>query len=86
MVVCTALVSLPAQAEPTLAGALTLVEHRVLPGERLPEVARRYGLSATELRNQAEAGGAHLEEIFLKVTGGEAMNDVIESLREAIEQ
>lgn len=39
-----------------------------------------------ELRNQAEAGGAHLEEIFLKVTGGEAMNDVIESLREAIEQ
>ena len=39
-----------------------------------------------ELRSQAEAGGAHLEEIFLKVTGGEAMNDVIESLREAIEQ
>ncbi|MGY8778547.1 MAG: ABC transporter ATP-binding protein [Longimicrobiales bacterium] len=39
-----------------------------------------------ELRNQAEAGGAHLEEIFLKMTGGEAMNDVIESLREAIEQ
>ena len=39
-----------------------------------------------ELRGQAEAGGAHLEEIFLKVTGGEAMSDVIESLREAIEQ
>jgi len=39
-----------------------------------------------ELRSQAEAGGAHLEEIFLKVTGGEAMSDVIESLREAIEK
>jgi len=39
-----------------------------------------------ELRSQAEAGGAHLEEIFLKVTGGEAMTYVIESLREAIEQ
>ena len=39
-----------------------------------------------ELRAQAEAGGAHLEEIFLKVTGGEAMFDVIESLREAIEE
>lgn len=39
-----------------------------------------------ELRAQAEAGGAHLEEIFLKVTGGEAMLDVIESLREAIEE
>jgi ABC-2 type transport system ATP-binding protein len=38
-----------------------------------------------ELRGQAEAGGAHLEEIFLKVTGGEAMSDVIGSLREAIE-
>lgn len=39
-----------------------------------------------ELRNQAEAGGAHLEEIFLKVTGGDAMLDVIDSLREAIEK
>ena len=39
-----------------------------------------------ELRSQAEAGGAHLEEIFLKVTGGEAMGHVIESLREAIEK
>jgi ABC-2 type transport system ATP-binding protein len=38
-----------------------------------------------ELRAQAHAGGAHLEEIFLKVTGGEAMADVIDSLREAIE-
>lgn len=37
-----------------------------------------------ELRAQAHAGGAHLEEIFLKVTGGEAMADVIESLRAAI--
>lgn len=39
-----------------------------------------------ELRSQAEAGGARLEEIFLKVTGGEAMSHVIESLREAIEK
>ena len=38
-----------------------------------------------ELRAQAHAGGAHLEEIFLKVTGGEAMADVIDSLREAIQ-
>lgn len=42
--------------------------------------------SMDELRAQAEAGGAHLEEIFLKVTGGEAMNHVIEGLREAIQQ
>jgi ABC-2 type transport system ATP-binding protein len=40
-----------------------------------------------ELRAQAHAGGAHLEEIFLKVTGtgDEAMADVIDSLKEAIE-
>jgi ABC-2 type transport system ATP-binding protein len=38
-----------------------------------------------ELRSQVDAGGAHLEEIFLKVTGGEAMADVIASLREAME-
>ncbi|HSG07123.1 MAG TPA: ABC transporter ATP-binding protein [Longimicrobiales bacterium] len=38
-----------------------------------------------ELRSQAHAGGAHLEEIFLKVTGGEDMADIIESLREAIQ-
>ena len=38
-----------------------------------------------ELRAQAHAGGAHLEEIFLKVTGGEDMADVIAGLREAIE-
>jgi len=39
-----------------------------------------------ELRSQAEVGGAHLEEIFLKVTGGEAMADVIESLREVLQR
>jgi ABC-2 type transport system ATP-binding protein len=39
-----------------------------------------------ELRTQAHAGGAHLEEIFLKMTGGEAMADVVESLRAAISQ
>jgi ABC-2 type transport system ATP-binding protein len=37
-----------------------------------------------ELQSQSEAGGAHLEEIFLKLTGGEAMADVIEGLKEAI--
>lgn len=40
--------------------------------------------SMDELRSQAHAGSAHLEEIFLKVTGGEAMSDVIAGLREAI--
>ena len=40
--------------------------------------------SMDELRDQAHAGGAHLEEIFLKVTGGDVMADVIESLKEAI--
>jgi len=39
-----------------------------------------------ELRSQAEAGGAHLEEIFLKMTGGEAMSDIIQSLQEALEK
>ena len=39
-----------------------------------------------ELRSQAHAGGANLEEIFLKLTGDEAMADVIESLREAIQR
>ncbi len=39
-----------------------------------------------ELRAQAQAGGAHLEEIFLKVTGGEAMADLIEGLREAVQR
>jgi len=37
-----------------------------------------------ELRAEADAGGAHLEEIFLKVTGGEAMQDVVAALREAL--
>ncbi len=37
-----------------------------------------------ELRAQAHAGGAHLEEIFLKVTGGDAIADVIAGLRDAI--
>jgi ABC-2 type transport system ATP-binding protein len=37
-----------------------------------------------ELRGQAHAGGAHLEEIFLKVTGGDVMADVIAGLREAL--
>ena len=41
--------------------------------------------SMDELRAQADAGGAHLEEIFLKVTGGDAMAYVVESLREALE-
>ncbi len=38
-----------------------------------------------DLRGQAQAGGAHLEEIFLKVTGGQDMADVIASLQQAIE-
>jgi len=38
-----------------------------------------------ELRAQSDAGGAHLEEIFLKLTGGEAMADVVAGLREALE-
>ena len=36
-----------------------------------------------DLRNQVDAGQAHLEEIFLKVTGGEEMADVVASLRGA---
>jgi ABC-2 type transport system ATP-binding protein len=35
-----------------------------------------------ELRNQADAGGAHLEEIFLKVTGGEDVADIVASLQD----
>jgi ABC-2 type transport system ATP-binding protein len=39
--------------------------------------------SMDELREQAHTGGAtHLEEIFLKVTGGEAVADVVASLRD----
>jgi ABC-2 type transport system ATP-binding protein len=37
-----------------------------------------------ELRSQADAGEAHLEEIFLKVTGGEDMADVVAGLRDAL--
>ncbi|HEX9885678.1 MAG TPA: ABC transporter ATP-binding protein [Longimicrobiales bacterium] len=37
-----------------------------------------------ELRAEAHAGGAHLEEIFLKVTGGNEVADVVAALREAI--
>jgi ABC-2 type transport system ATP-binding protein len=40
--------------------------------------------SMDELRAQAHAGGAHLEEIFLKVTGGDVMADVIAGLRDAL--
>jgi ABC-2 type transport system ATP-binding protein len=35
-----------------------------------------------ELRSQADAGEAHLEEIFLKVTGGEDMAEVVASLQD----
>lgn len=42
--------------------------------------------SMDELRSQSESGGADLEDIFLKLTGGEAMSDIIDSLREAIER
>ncbi|MFQ5537218.1 MAG: ABC transporter ATP-binding protein [Gemmatimonadota bacterium] len=41
--------------------------------------------SMDELREQAQAGGAHLEDIFLKLTGGAAMADVIQELRAAID-
>ena len=37
-----------------------------------------------ELRGQADAGEAHLEEIFLKVTGGEEVADIVASLQGAI--
>jgi len=37
-----------------------------------------------ELRNQADAGGAHLEEIFLKVTGGEEVADIVASLQDTL--
>jgi len=33
-----------------------------------------------DLRTQADAGGAHLEEIFLKMTGGEEIADLVRSL------
>ncbi len=37
-----------------------------------------------ELRAQAHSGEARLEEIFLKVTGGEDMADIVDGLREAL--
>lgn len=37
-----------------------------------------------ELRAQADAGEAHLEEIFLKVTGGDEMADVVAGLKDAL--
>jgi ABC-2 type transport system ATP-binding protein len=37
-----------------------------------------------ELRSQADAGEAHLEEIFLKVTGGEEVADIVASLQGTI--
>ncbi len=40
--------------------------------------------SMDELRAEADAGGAQLEEIFLKVTGGDEMADVVASLQEAL--
>ena len=38
-----------------------------------------------ELRTQVDVGGAHLEEIFLKVTGGEEMADIVRSLEGVLE-
>jgi ABC-2 type transport system ATP-binding protein len=38
-----------------------------------------------ELRTRSESGAAHLEEIFLEVTGGDAMADLVASLRGALE-
>ena len=35
-----------------------------------------------ELRSQAQAGEADLEEIFLKVTGGDEVADAMASLQE----
>ena len=35
-----------------------------------------------DLRGQVDSGEAHLEEIFLKVTGDEDMADVVASLQE----
>jgi ABC-2 type transport system ATP-binding protein len=35
-----------------------------------------------DLRNQVDSGGAHLEEIFLKMTGDDEMADVVASLQD----
>lgn len=37
-----------------------------------------------ELRLEASAGGAHLEDIFLKVTGGDALADVVAALSDPV--
>jgi len=37
-----------------------------------------------DLRSQADSGGAHLEEIFLKVTRGEEMADVVRELTQVL--
>ncbi len=37
-----------------------------------------------ELQSQADAGEAHLEEIFLKVTGGEDVADLLTGLRDGV--
>ena len=42
--------------------------------------------SMDDLRAQAHAGGAHLEKIFLKVTHGEDMTDVVAALRDEFSQ
>ena len=39
-----------------------------------------------ELQSQADAGGAHLEEIFLKVTGGDQVADLMDSLRGVLDR
>ncbi len=39
------------------------------------------GGTMEELRGQAQAGEAHLEEIFLKVTGGEEVADIVANLQ-----
>ncbi len=39
-----------------------------------------------ELRGEAEDGSARLEEIFLKLTGGDDMAEVARGLREALER
>lgn len=38
-----------------------------------------------ELRSRSESGAAHLEEIFLEATGGDAMADLVAALRGALE-
>jgi len=39
-----------------------------------------------ELRTQADAGEAHLEEIFLKVTGGEDVAEIVAGLQDTVGQ